>query len=109
MFSPRKLKGIQRRKRLIISRSDLLREETGELWEVAAHRTAIKATPLRKLKPYAPIIMTVSMAALALARSKLGPKYRYVGGACSAAGFLLSAMRPTPPSPLPMPEQDKIE
>jgi hypothetical protein len=97
MFSPKMLKGIQRRKRLIIARSDLLREETGKLWDASTSRTAVLETGfLQKLRPYSSIIFTVSLAALALTRSKLAPRHRMAGKACSVAGFLLAAMRPTP-------------
>lgn len=99
MFLPKKLKGIQRRKRLIIARSDLLREETGELWDAATRRRVVQAGTLQKLRPYSPIIFTVSLAALSLTRAKFAPRNRYVGRACSVAGFVLGAMRSTSSQP----------
>ncbi len=92
MFSGEKLTAIERRKRTIVARSDLLRAECGEIWNAAGRRVA-SSEPMRKFRRFSPLAVGVSLAALGLVRTKFAARNRFLGAACSAAGFALTAMR----------------
>lgn len=92
MFSGKKLSAIQRRKRTIVARSDLLRAECGEVWD-AAERRVVSTGPFRKLRRLSPLAVAISLAGLSFARTKLLARHRVLGAACSVAGAALMAAR----------------
>lgn len=96
MFSKRELSPIERKKKAIVARSDLLREECGEMWAAASWRTRRVQRAISARTGLPPAVTAVATSALMLLRARYLPRRRYLAPVFSVAALALDLTRQWP-------------
>jgi hypothetical protein len=94
MFSQKELREIDRRKQVVVARSDLLREECEAIWGALGRRVTPAVSGLRFLRHIPPTAFSIALGGLAVVKQRYASRSRLVGPALSVAGFALNAVRP---------------
>jgi|GEM_PF-5164027 len=95
MFSQKELKQIRRRKRVVIARSDLLREEGGQIWDAFERRGVGFGRNLVFIQQIPPAAFMASFAGLAVLRRHYEPRHKYLKPVFTAVGFALNLLAPS--------------
>lgn len=108
MFSKKELTRVERRKRTLVARNDLLRQECAQIWSAMEQRGQVVERRIRcGLRAVHPSVSIISTTALLYLKGRYLPEKKYLGPLFALAGLLVEFTR-RPPAEEPYPDSHRL-